>query len=151
MKLKRLSLLFIAVGILLTGCGTNKVQVLDCSISSKEEGLTINTNVKADFLKNEVKNINMDLDFIIGEEYLSITTIDAYKSSFDEQYKIYKVSGVELNVTNTDNTINVKINMDIDSMTDEDKETLSVTDTYGSISATKKSMETEGYTCKISR
>ena len=67
--------------------------------------------------------------------------LNAYKEKYGKD-------GVDITVTNDENTVYTVIKMDFKAMSDEDKEELNVVDTRGSVNATKKDLQDSGYNCK---
>ena len=130
--------------LVLTGCGvkTNN-NVLECSITQDKDKMVTTQTLKAVFEENEVVNMEINTDFKLDDETeaLKDNILNAYKEKYGK-------NGVDITVTNDENTIYTVIKMDFKVMSDEDKEELNVVDTKGSVSATKKALQNSGYNCK---
>ena len=134
--------------LVLTGCGvkTNN-NVLECSITQDKDKMVTTQTLKAVFEENEVVNMEINTDFKLDDEIASGT--EALKDNILNAYKEkYGKNGIDITVTNDENTIYTVIKMDFKAMSDEDKEELNVVDTKGSVSATKKALQGSGYNCK---
>ena len=140
--------LMMFVVLVLTGCGvkTNN-NVLECSITQDQDQMVATQTLKAVFEENEVVNMEINTDFKLDDEIASST--EALKDNILNAYKEkYGKDGVDITVTNDENTVYTVIKMDFKAMSDEDKEELNVVDTKGSVSATKKALQDSGYNCK---
>lgn len=147
--MKKIHVLIIALlTIILTGCG--KEQYLECSQTLEQSGMTINQNVVTKFTLIEATYIDMTLDIKVSDSYLQNASIDTLKDALKTQYDSqYGKKGITLNYTTDKNNIIIDIDFDLHNISDEDKKALNLTDVYGTITATKKAMEDQGYTCKI--
>lgn len=146
--MKKLKFLVVAIVLcLLTGCGT-KTEVLTCETTQDLNGITMYQTMDATFTNNEVTNMDMDIDVNLGETYAAY--MDTMKTSLAEEYKTFSDNGAKVDITTEGNVIKVAINLDLTSMTSEQKKKLDIglLDTFGTKEATKKDLEKQGYTCK---
>lgn len=128
-----------------TGC--KKEKVLDCSMSQEQSGIEMKQNLKATFKGNEVTDVTVVMDAVLGEKYASYKSI--FVSSLESSFKKYEdLKGVEIKTTDDDDVVTITLKADITKMDDEAKDTLDMVDTTGNYDATKKALEKEGYTCK---
>lgn len=137
--------LVIIVGMLfcLTGCSEKK---LVCTSTGKDLGKEVKTKVVVKFDNKEASKVEETIDMTFEEEYRS--SIDSIYKALEEQYKLYDgKSGIKVVSTKGDDNINVKINIDVKAQKDAEN-AVNVIDTAGTRSDIKKSLETEGYTCK---
>lgn len=128
------------------GCG-NKTKVLDCSMVDEQSTGTMTQNIKATFKKNEVTKISLSIDLELEDSYLKY--VDKFMSTIDSKYEKYNdKKGVSAKTEKNDKGFVLKIDADLDKMSDEDKEELDMIDSSGDYDATKKYLEEQGYTCK---
>lgn len=133
--------------LVLTGCGVKTNNVLECSITQDQDQMVATQTLKAVFEENEVVNMEINTDFKLDDEIASST--EDLKDNILNAYKEkYGKDGVDITVTNDENTVYTVIKMDFKAMSDEDKEELNVVDTRGSVNATKKDLQDSGYNCK---
>lgn len=143
MKKGLMGLVALCVMFILTGCGT---ETLTCTMSQEESGMTMNQKAVVTFENNEVTKMKMNVDVEVDDTYASY--IGMMESMLESQFTQYSDNGAKVDVSSSDNKINVSIDMDVKNMTDEQKENLGMEDVYGSKDATKKELEEQGYTCK---
>lgn len=128
-----------------TGC--KKEKVLDCSMTQEQSGIEMKQNLKATFKGNEVTDVTVVMDAVLGEKFVSYKSM--FVSSLESSFSKYEdLKGVEIKTTDNDDTVTVTLKADITKMDKESKEALDVVDTKGDYEATKKALEKEGYTCK---
>ena len=143
MKKALMGLAAVALTFILTGCGT---ETLTCTMSQSETGMKMDQKAVITFEDNEVTNINKNVDVNVDETYSSY--VDFMKSMLEEQFKSYSDNGGKVNIDSENNKISIKIDMDVKNMTDDQKKNLDLEDVYGTKDATKKELESQGYTCK---
>lgn len=147
--MKKFYILAVAlIVILLTGCG--KIQTLECSKTYNKEGMMMHQvmRTKMEGIKATYMDITMDIKF--DESYLSLVSIDTLEERFKEQYNSqYGKEGITINYTKGENNILIDIIFDLENISEEDKTSLDLNDVYGTVEATKKEMENQGYTCSI--
>lgn len=134
--------------ILLTGCG--KEQFLECSQTFEQAGMSIKQDMTATFNFVEATYIDMTLDIHVDDSYLELASIETLRDELKKEYDSqYNKDGITLNYTTSKNNVVVDVDFDLKNISDKDKKTLDLGDVYGTIEATKKAMEDQGYTCKI--
>ena len=135
----------IALG-LTAGCGS-KTKVLECTKTEEQSGVKLTSTIKANFNGNDVKDMTVDMDAVLPDEYSSYksTYIKAFESSF-ASYK--KLKGVDVKVSETKKGVNIKLTADLKKMDDDAKDKLDIVDTKANYDKSVKELETEGYTCK---
>ena len=109
-------------------------------------GMTMNEHAEAVFVNNKVTDLNIEIDVKLEKAYVAY--IDTFKSRLETAYKKFTDNGGTVKVTTKDDTINISIHMYVDKMTKDQLKNLDMEDVYGTKSATKKSLESSGYTCK---
>lgn len=128
-----------------TGC--KKEKVLDCSMTQEQSGIEMKQNLKGTFKGNEVTDVTVTVDAVLGEELASYKSL--FISSLESSFAKYKdLKGVDIKTTDKDDVVTVTLKADLTKMDDESKEALDVVDTKGNYEATKKALEKDGYTCK---
>ncbi|MBE6160351.1 MAG: hypothetical protein E7157_04840 [Lactobacillales bacterium] len=128
-----------------TGC--KKEKVLDCSTTQEQSGIEMKQNMKATFKGNEVTDVKVTVDAVLGETYKNYKSL--FVSSIESSFKKYEdLKGVDIKTTDKDDVVTVTLKADITKMDDEAKDALDIVDTTGNYEATKKALEKEGYTCK---
>ena len=143
MKKGLMGLVALCVMFILTGCGT---ETLTCTMSQDESGMTMNQEAVVTFENNEVTKMKMNVDVEVDDTYASY--IGMMESMLESQFTQYSDNGAKVDVSSSDNKINVSIDMDVKNMTDDQKKNLDLEDVYGTKDATKKELESQGYTCK---
>ena len=143
--MKKILIGFIALAIL-SGCGAKKEQVLTCTMTMNVSGMVMNQELEADFVGNEVVEMNMDIDVKLDETM--VPYIDTMKETLASQFKKYSDNGAKLEIDAEGSKIEIDIDFDLKNMTLEQKKNLDVIDVYGTKSATKKALEQAGYTCR---
>lgn len=147
MKKNILVVLMIVAVLVLTGCNTKNNNVLECSITQDQEQMVASQNLKAVFEENEVISMEINTDFKLDDDLTS--NVEAFKDSILNAYQEkYGKDGIDITVTNDENTVYTSIKMNLKGMSDEDKKELNIVDTKGSVSATKKNLQDSGYKCK---
>jgi len=105
---KKLFLASILSLVLLTGCG--KKEVITCTQSQTMMGVKIEAVMKIELEGNHFQNIDMQVDAILPETYLSKK--DVFVKSFEKSYADYeKKYGVKPNISETDEGVRVTANM----------------------------------------
>ena len=135
-----------ALLLLLTGCGSNK---LECSMEKEESGVKMTGTAVMSFDKDEITHTEVTMDVTIPDEYKSMS--DLMMSSLSSTYDTYKEYGAEVSVEKkSDSRILAKIAFDTSKLTKENLEKLEKESMYfkGTKDEVKKAMEKEGFTCK---
>lgn len=144
--MKKILISLVAV-VILTGCGASKEeQVLTCTMSTTQSGMTMNQKVEADFVGNEVVDMSMDIDVELDE--FMAPYIETMKETLASQFKNYSDNGAKLEIDAEGSKIEIDIDFDLKNMTLEQKKNLDMIDVYGTKEATQKAFEKMGYTCK---
>lgn len=138
--------LMCALSLILVGCG--KKQTIDCTIdlSNQMYGMgTIEANAKFYFEGNSFESADIKYDIKVTSSRFTDSDIQALKSNFDEVCDSKDLNGIKLSTCTTKlDGKNITVNATI-----VKKDIENQADTYGSVSATKKDLEKQGYTCKI--
>lgn len=143
MKKTLMGLVAIAVTFILTGCGT---ETLTCTMNQSQSGMEMNQKAVITFENNEVTKIDMNVDVNVDDAFSSYMSF--MESALKEQFKNYSDNGAKVNIDTKGNKMSLKVNMDVKGMTKEQKKNLDLEDVYGTKEATKKELESQGYTCK---
>lgn len=143
MKKTLMALAAVVMMFILTGCGT---ETLTCTMSQDQTGMKMDQKVVATFENNEVTKMNMKIDVNLDDSYKAYA--DTMKTMLEEEYKTFSDNGGKVEVTGKDSIININIDLDLKSMTSDQKKNLEMTDTFGTKDATAKELEKQGYTCK---
>ena len=145
--MKKTLILLSAVVMIGLSTGCKKEKLLDCSMTQEQSGIEMKQNLKATFKGNNVEDVTVTVDAVLGETYKSYKSL--FISTLESSYKKYQdLKGVEINTTDNDDTVTVTLKADLNEMDDESKEALDIVDTTGNYEKTKESLEKEGYTCK---
>lgn len=126
-----------------TGCGR---ETLSCTLTKEQTGVKMEQQVEAYFENNNVTSMNTIIDMTLNDTYAK--NIDTVKQTLEKEYKTYKENGGTVSVSSKDNTITIKMDFNLEKMTDAQKKKLNMIDTKGTKDATAKSLEKQGYTCK---
>ena len=144
--MKKILIILIAV-VILTGCGASKKEdKLTCTMSTKQANMVMNHEIEADFVGNEVVDLSMDIEVELDNTFAPY--IETMKTTLANQFKSYSDNGAEVEIDAEGSTVKIDIDFDLKSMSLEQKKNLDMIDVYGTKSATKKSLEKIGYTCK---
>lgn len=143
--MKKLMMVFVLalMTFVLTGCGT---ETLNCTMSQTQTGMTMNQEMNATFVNNEVTKMDIKINAELDETYA--TAMDQIKASIEENLKQYKENGGKVEVSSEGNTVEANVSLDLSKMSKDQKKALKMTDVYGTKSATLKELEKQGYTCK---
>ena len=94
--------------VMLTGCG--KKETITCTQSQTMMGVKIEAVMKVSLEGNHFQNIDMQVDAILPETYLSQK--DVFVKSFEKSYADYeKKYGVKPTISETDQGVRVTANM----------------------------------------
>ena len=146
------SLLALSILFVLSACGTSKVptivkeEVLTCNGVQEENGLKMDTTTILTFKGEKITKMHMQVDTSVEEKYAQYS--DQIKESIEKEYENYKQNGATVEITVDGAKITAKIDMNLETMTDEQKKNLEVSNLGGSKEANKKEFESSGYTCK---
>lgn len=143
MKKIMMTLVAVVMMFVLTGCGT---ETLTCTMSQTQTGMTMDQEMNATFVNNEVTKMDINIKAELDEAYVS--AMDQIKSSVEANLKQYKDNGGKVEITSEGNVINAKVDFDLSKMSKDQKKKLNMVDVYGTKSATAKELEKQGYTCK---
>lgn len=139
--MKKYLLVLVAMLLVVTGCGS---KTLTCTL--EEDGQKATSVVKFD--KNDVATSatqSMTLEF---EEGTSEEDKENSKAYMDLLCSVMDYEGVECSTEIKSNALEVKITMDFEKMSAEDKESAGYTEEESTYDAVKKELEEQGYTCK---
>lgn len=143
MKKTFMALVAVAFMFCLTGCGT---EVLSCTKTDAQTGMTMDQKVDATFVNNEVTEMSMKIDVDLDKTYAPYA--DTMRTTMKEQYKVFTDNGGKVEVGGEGKVINIAIDLDVKNMTKKQLKNLNMGDVFGTKSATAKELEKEGYTCK---
>lgn len=94
--------------VILTGCG--KKETITCTQSQSMMGVKLESVVKVDIEGNKFKGLNMEVDAILPESYLSRK--QTFIDSFEKQYANFETKyGVKPVVSESDKGVKVEMNM----------------------------------------
>ena len=140
------ALIMCVLSLILVGCG--KKQTLDCTIdlSGQMYGAgTMEANAKFHFEGNSFEKADIKYDVKVTSSRFTDSDMQTLKSNFDEICDSKDLSGIKLSTCTTKlDGKNITLNATI-----VKKDIENQADTYGSVSATKRDLEKQGYTCKI--
>ena len=135
----------LALGLLTSGCGSEKV--LECTMSENSDGMEMSQVVKATYKKDALSKVDMTMEITVDDEYAEY--MDLFESSLTSEFTALEdQKGVTMNTETKDNTLTFSLVADLDEMDDEAKEDLDMEDNAGTYEEAKKYFEDEGYTCK---
>ena len=121
---------FVAMAMLLTACGGNKIT---CTATETEDGITVKQEVVANFDSNDkIKDYKASFDF--GNETIATTYCQLYKSLANEEKK--------LDIDCSGSKIIIKGTPDADSNDEDELIKGSTKEDF------KKALEEEGFKCK---
>lgn len=130
----------VVVAFILTGCSSD---TLTCSISDSEDGVDTSSTINVDFDNDKVSAFSMEMNVTLSDEYSSY--LDTYKSLYESSFESFEEYGGDVNITTDDNSLKVELSLDVDKLSEEEKEDMGFNDdTRDSI---KESFEDDGYTC----
>lgn len=133
------------LSLLMTGCDSSNR--LNCTLEQDVSGNTVKQNIVATFSGDNVLNLTMNVETILEEQY--IEHIDTFVDQIDMQFENYKgKKGITTNTAKKDNSVVFNMDINVDEMDDDAKNTLGIVDTESSYEDAKKSLENAGYTCK---
>lgn len=138
--MKKYLVVLVALLLVVTGCGAKK---LTCTMT--EDGQTMEAVMEFD-KNDEVTSIEMNMTMPFEEE-LSKEEQETYSSYMQVLCSMYDYEGVDCNVNTSSKAVDVVIKMDLEKMSDEDRNNVTGTEgtTYDEI---KADLEESGYTCK---
>lgn len=137
-------LAIIGLFILCTGCGEKK---LECEMTSKESGITMEQKVNATFGGAKLKEMDMKIDVLLDDKMKDYS--DEMVKSFDKEFASYKdKKGVEFKLEEKEDRISISVKANLKEMDDEARKALDVDSDYDTYENAKKDLEKEGYTCK---
>ena len=131
--------------LLSTGC--KKERVLECTKNEEQSGIQMNETVKITFKGNNVENVNSSVDAVLGDTYKNYKNL--FITTIESQFKNYKdLKGVDIKVSDTDDTVTATLNADLNKMDDDAKNKFNIVDTKANYEKTKESLEKQNYSCK---
>ncbi len=145
--MKRNSFLFLAAIMILFSTGCKKERVLECTKNEEQSGIQMNETVKITFKGNNVENVNSSVDAVLGDTYKNYKNL--FITTIESQFKNYKdLKGVDIKVSDTDDTVTATLNADLNKMDDDAKNKFNIVDTKANYEKTKESLEKQNYSCK---
>ena len=145
--MKRNSFLFLAAIMILFSTGCKKERVLECTKNEEQSGIQMNETVKITFKGNNVENVNSSVDAVLGDTYKNYKNL--FITTIESQFKNYKdLKGVDIKVSDTDDTVTATLNADLNKMDDAAKNKFNIVDTKANYEKTKESLEKQNYSCK---
>lgn len=145
--MKRNSFLFLAAIMILFSTGCKKERVLECTRNEEQSGIQMNETVKITFKGNNVENVNSSVDAVLGDTYKNYKNL--FITTIESQFKNYKdLKGVDIKVSDTDDTVTATLNADLNKMDDDAKNKFNIVDTKANYEKTKESLEKQNYSCK---
>ncbi len=94
--------------VVLTGCG--KKETITCTQTQSMMGVDLEAVIKVDLENNHFKGIDMTIDAILPESYLSQK--DVFVKSFEKSYADFETKyGVKPVISESDKGVNVKASM----------------------------------------
>ena len=145
--MKRNSFLFLAAIMILFSTGCKKERVLECTKTEEQSGIQMNETVKITFKGNNVENVNSSVDAVLGDTYKNYKNL--FITTIESQFKNYKdLKGVDIKVSDTDDTVTATLNADLNKMDDDAKNKFNIVDTKANYEKTKESLEKQNYSCK---
>lgn len=124
--------------LLVTGCGGSKERNLNCTMKEEADGATTTSVMDINFKGNQAENITLDIAIDYSDEYKEYASL--FKQTLEAQRKNLESVGYEVEITSGDNSQKLTAK--------GTSETLDESESKGSYSATKKSLEDAGYVCK---
>ena len=131
--------------LLITGCKSTKF--LNCTLKQQISENTIKQDISATFMGDNVSELTMSVETLLGEQY--VEHIDDFVEQIDKQFEGYKgKKGITTETIKKDSSVIFNMNINVPEMNEESKNTLGIMDTESSYDDAKKSLESNGYTCK---
>lgn len=134
---KKILLLLILPTLLVTGCEEEEKN-LKCTFKSEVEGSTTTSVMNIDFKGNKAEKITLDINIDYIEEYKEYA--DTFRKTLEDQRANLEATGYEVEITSGKNSEKLTAKGTY--------ETLDESETTGSYTATKKSLEESGYVCE---
>jgi len=132
----------ICLGIL-TGCSNKK---LECTTTGTDIGKKVITNTEVSFKSGKVSRVKRKIEMNFEEIYTE--SLEAIFVPLKEEYdKLNEQEGMKVNLVKGDNTITIDLDMDVKKYAKNGNED-DVVDISLSRDDMKKSLESDGYTCK---
>lgn len=129
----------LAVSILLaTGCGSTEEKNLNCTMKEEADGVTTTSIMDMNFKGNQAETITLDVIIDYSDEYKEYASM--FTQTLESQRKNLESIGYEVKITSGDNSQKLTAK--------GTSKTLDESESKGSYSATKKSLEDSGYICK---
>lgn len=150
MKNLKVLVAFLAVGVLLTGCG--KKETLTCTNTQTASGVSMDQEVKIAFNGRDVENIKMTVNSKATTDIIK-KNWNVFASTLDKQYPNEDKNGIKVTTKNDDKNYTYDITIEID-LDKADKKSLSkynlgdIANAKGSAKEVKESAEKSGFTCK---
>lgn len=142
----------LALGLLTSGCGKEKV--LECNMSDNSTGLGTEQSIKVTFGKDSVSKLELSMTMTVDEEYVDYmdTLVDGLKEEFSS---MEEQKGITVSTDTKDNVISFDVVADVAKMDEEAMEALDfeginekLDDIDEAYEELKEEFEGQGYTCK---
>lgn len=124
--------------LLVTGCGGAKERNLNCTMKEEANGATTTSVMDINFKGNQAENITLDMTIDYSDELKEYASV--FKQTLEAQRKSLESVGYEVEITSEENSQKLTAK--------GTSKTLDESESKGSYSATKKSLEDAGYICK---
>lgn len=124
--------------LLVTGCGGSKERNLNCTMKEEADGVTTTSVMNMNFKGNQAETITLDIVIDYSDEYKEYASI--LTQTLEAQREGLESVGYEVKITSGENSQKLTAK--------GTSKTLDESESKGSYSATKKSLEDSGYICK---
>lgn len=140
--MKKLIIMF-TILFFITGCNNKK---LKCFMEQAVSENNVSYTVIVNWQNRKVSNTKFEFVTKFTGEYLEY--IDDFKQQLLNDYINYdNKNGINVNVSKSDNAVNLIMNMDLSKMDNELKKELKINDGNSSYKEVKLSLENLGYVC----
>lgn len=145
-KALKLCIPFLALVLLVSGCGDTKV--LECTMTDdSSEGMEMSQTIKATYRKDSLTKVDMTMKVTVDDEYADY--MDMLEKSLTSEFtNLEDQKGITMDTKTKNNVLTFSLIADLNKMDDEAKEELDMVEDTGTYKDAKESFEEEGYTCK---
>lgn len=149
--MKRFFILFSCISILvLAGCGSNSSngnKTLECSSTGPVGIASSEQNYKIYFDNESVVKLSIDINVTLNEQ--DDITRDNLENDVSNAFDVYKNrDGVSYSSNVKDNGFNVRLDVNFNKLSDEDKASISLINSEKSYDEIKNEFESDGFSCK---
>ncbi len=130
-----------ALLLVLTGCGGE--QHLICTASMEQDGTTLTEEVDATFKNDVATHITMVIEAEVSDE----DQLDEMEEGIESLFTTADFAAVsdDYDIQTNGNTVRGVLNLDLESLTEEEKEEVDFSGSYDDV---KSSFESSGFTCR---